>query len=93
MKMPTRPAGRLPLPEGLTETEAPGGWYAIAVHAGRLDRLDNTARKIIEEWLPHGGFRQTEGPILERYLTDPRETAEADLRTEVCIPIQPDPIE
>ncbi len=83
----------LPLPEGAIETEAPGGWHAAAVHPGAYDKLDETIEKILEEWLPHSGFRRAGGPIIERYLTDPRETPEADLRTEVCIPVQPDPIE
>ncbi len=83
----------LPLPDGLIETEAPGGWYAVAVHAGAYDRLPETVERILAEWLPHGGFRRGEGPIIERYLNDPRETPEADLRTEVCIPVRPDPIE
>lgn len=83
----------LPLPEGLAETEAPGGWHAVAVHAGAYDQLAETAGKILKEWLPHGGFRRAGGPIIERYLNDPRETPEADLRTEVCVPVQPDPIE
>ncbi len=83
----------LPLPEGLTETEASGGWHAAAVHAGAYDRLGETIEKILNEGLPHSGFRRAGGPIIERYLTDPRETPEADLRTEVCIPVRPDPVE
>lgn len=82
-----------PLPEGLNETEAPGGWYAVAVHEGAYDILYRTVDKILQEWLPYGGFRRGDGPILERYLNDPRETPEENLRTEVCLPIQPDPIE
>ncbi|MEE9274959.1 MAG: GyrI-like domain-containing protein [bacterium] len=82
-----------PVPEGLAESESPGGWYAVALHEGGFDRLGETLRRIREEWLPHGGFRRREGPILERYLNDPRETAEEDLRTEVCLPVAPDPIE
>ena len=83
----------LPLPEGFTETEAPGGWHAVAVHPGAYDRIDETIKKILEEWLPYSGFRRAGGPIIERYLTDPRETPETGLRTEVCVPVHPDPIE
>jgi len=82
-----------PLPEGLHETEAPGGWYAAAVHAGPYDGIEETLRLILDEWLPHGGFRRREGPIAERLLTDPREAAEAELRTEILVPLRPDPIE
>lgn len=81
------------LPEGLAEAEAPGGWYAVAVHPGAYDRMGETLGRILENWLPHSGFRRREGPVVERYLNDPRETAEEDLRTEVCVPVSPDPIE
>ncbi len=81
-----------PLPGGLLETEAPGGWYAATIHAGTYDRIEETLRRLLEEWLPGGGFRRREGPIVERYLVDPREGTEADLRTEISIPVQPDPV-
>lgn len=86
------PAG-FPLPEGFNEADAPGGWHAVTVHLGAYDRLSDTVEKILSGWLPHSGFRRADGPIVEVYLNDPRETKEEDLQTEVCIPIQPDPIE
>jgi predicted transcriptional regulator YdeE len=81
------------IPEGLGEIEMPGGWYAGAVHEGAYDRFGGTLRRIEEEWLPHSGFRRVAGPAVERYLNDPREVPEAGLRTEVCLPVAPDPIE
>jgi hypothetical protein len=82
-----------PVPPGLTEIEMPGGWYAGAVHEGAYDRIGETLRRLEEEWLPHGGFRRVAGPVIERYLNDPREVPEEELRTEVCLPVAPDPIE
>ncbi len=82
-----------PLPEGLIECEAPAGWYAAAIHEGAYDRIDDTLRRMEEEWLPHSGFRRGESPLLERYLTDPREVPEAGLLSEICLPVEPDPIE
>ncbi len=82
-----------PVPERLSEIEMPGGWYAGAVHKGAYDRIGDTLRRIEEEWLPYGGFRRVAGPVVERYLNDPREVPEAGLRTEVCLPVAPDPIE
>lgn len=80
-------------PEGLLDRNIEGGWYAAAIHEGGYDTIQDTCAEITEKWLPHSGFRRREGPLLERYLTDPRESAEADLRTEVCVPVAPDPIE
>ncbi len=53
----------------------------------------DTLRALVEEWLPHSGFRRRSGPVLERYLNDPREATEEELRTEVCLPVSPDPVE
>lgn len=86
------PGGR-PAPDGLSPADMPGGWYAVAVHEGGYDGIGDTIRRMIDEWLPHGGFRRVEGPVVERYLNDPRDTPEGALRTEICLPVVPDPIE
>lgn len=78
-----------PLPEGLREAEAPGGWYAVALHEGAYGRLEESLRHVLAEWLPRAGFLRREGPSIERLLTDPRSAAEADLRTEVLVPVEP----
>ncbi len=83
----------LPLPRALHEARAPGGWYAVATHEGGYDAMGDTVEGVLTGWLPHSGFRRKEGPLIYRYVTDPRETAEADLRTEICVPVRPDPIE
>ncbi|MBI4250943.1 MAG: GyrI-like domain-containing protein [Candidatus Tectomicrobia bacterium] len=82
-----------PLPTGLREAEAPGGWYAASLHEGPYDRIGEALRLLLEEGLPHGGLRRREGPAVERLLTDPRTVGEADLRTEVLVPVQADPVE
>ena len=81
-----------PLPAGLREAWAPGGWYAAALHEGPYDRIEETLRLILNEWLPQGGFRRREGPVVERLLTDPRKAGEAELRTELLVPVQPEPV-
>ncbi|MBT7856441.1 MAG: GyrI-like domain-containing protein, partial [Nitrospinaceae bacterium] len=86
------PGGRS-APEGLIPADMPGGWYAVAVHEGGYDRIGDTITTMVDEWLPHGGFRRAKGPVVERYLNDPRETPEEALRTEICLPVAPDPIE
>lgn len=83
----------LPRPEELHETNFPGGWHAVGVHTGGYEALCVTLGEMLEQWLPHSGFKRREGPVVYRYITDPRETAEADIRTEICVPVQPDPIE
>ncbi len=89
-----RPASsEFPLPHGLEVVDFRGGWYAVSIHRGGYDTLGTTLRNVLAHWLPHGGFARREAALLYRYLTDPRETSEADARTEVCVPVRPDPIE
>ncbi len=83
----------LPVPEGLHETDFPGGWHAMGTHVGGYEALRLTLGEMLGKWLPHSGFKRREGPLVYRYITDPRETTEADTRTEICVPVQPDPIE
>ena len=83
----------LPRPEELHETNFMGGWHAVGTHTGGYDTLRLTLGEMLDKWLPHSGFKRREGPVMYRYMTDPRETAEADTRTEICVPVQPDPIE
>ncbi len=82
----------LPAPEGLYEASVPEGWYAVATHHGGYDALGDTLRDVLTRWLPHSGFKRREGPFMYQYVTDPRETAEENLRTEICVPVQPDPV-
>lgn len=83
----------LPAPAELHEAAAPGGWYAAAAHHGGYDAMGDALEDVLARWLPHSGFRRAEGPVVYLYLTDPREAAEADLRTEIRVPVVPDPIE
>ena len=83
----------LPAPGELHETNLPGGWHAVGTHIGGYDTICDTVEKMLTQWLPHSGFKRREGPLMHRYITDPRETREADIRTEICVPVQPDPIE
>ena len=86
-------SGGRPAPDGLSPADMPGGWYAVSVHEGGFEAIGDTIRRMTDEWLPHGGFLRVEGPVVERYLNDPRGTPEGALRTEICLPVAPDPIE
>jgi len=82
-----------PLSEGLAEFELPGGLYAVAVHEGAYDKIAQTLEGMLKKWLPQSGFSRGDGPVIERYLNDPRGVPEEGLRTEVCLPVTPDPVE
>ena len=77
------PASSLPV----VERDVAGGRYAIAIHRGSYATLSETYLDLIGRWLPTTTLTPTDAPILERYLNDPRQTPEAQLRTEVCLPL------
>ncbi len=81
----TFPTGETSLP--VTERWVEGGRYAIAVHRGTYATLSATYLSLIGHWLPTTNELPTDAPILERYLNDPTQTKEADLLTEVCLPL------
>jgi AraC family transcriptional regulator len=95
----TTPAGELrsdaglvvpegvPLPDGLTEVRIPAGRYAKAVHAGPYQQLGDAWSRLMGGWLPASGQRMAAGPSYEVYRNTPMDTAPADLRTELYLPL------
>ena len=75
------------LPTGLTEMHVPGGRYAHTLHVGPYERLGDTWARFMGEWLPASGHRVAATPAYEIYLNDPRTTPNAELRTELYIPL------
>lgn len=78
----------LPMPDGLIEQWVTAGRYACTVHNGPYEQLGDTWSRFMGEWLPACGHTLGQGPSYERYLNNPSNTAPADLRTEICIPIR-----
>jgi effector-binding domain-containing protein len=63
----------------------PARQYAVYVHKGSYSQLDNFYRVILQN-IPKG-YNLDEGMILERYHNSPTDTIEAELLTEVLLPI------
>lgn len=55
------------LPEGFRLVQVPPGRYAVFIHEGSLERLDETLSYIHELWLPGSGHALRDAPHLERY--------------------------
>lgn len=68
--------------------EVGGGEYAVAVHEGPYEKFMETYSAIYGGFLSEQGCRPGEGPCLEFYLNSPESTPPAELRTEVCVPIE-----
>jgi len=77
------------LPEGLDEHRLPAGRYACFLHVGPYEQLGDAWSRFMGQWLPHSGERMAEGTSFEIYLNTPAEVPQAELRTELYIPLAP----
>lgn len=75
------------LPDDLVVRSIPGGRFAIATHRGPYAQLGRTYLGLLGHSLPFRNVELTADPIVEHYVTDPRDTAPDDLVTEVCVRI------
>ena len=74
------------LPEGLREVVIPAGRYALGVHVGPYAGLGGAWERMMGQWLPASGERLApQATTFERYLNDPSQTPEAELRTQLAI--------
>ena len=68
--------------------QLPAARFAVALHVGPHRDVDRSYAALGTYAAAHG--RDGAGPVRERYLTDPFDTADAALwRTEVCWPLAP----
>ena len=76
-------------PEGCELITLEGGDEAVATHRGPYARLPESYRELFSEWLPSSGREAAHRPCHEAYLNDASTTPEADLLTEICLPLVP----
>ncbi|WP_317932220.1 AraC family transcriptional regulator [Halioxenophilus sp. WMMB6] len=73
---------------GVTTGFIPGGRCVRVRHLGSLDNLDQTVYPIYREWLPAQGEEPGDFPCFFHYLNFVHEVAEAELMTDVYIPLK-----
>ena len=77
-----------PLPATLGEERLPAGRYACAVHVGPYERVGDAWSRFMGEWLPRSGERMApDGTCFEVYLNTPADVPQAQLKTELYIPL------
>ena len=74
---------------GLERIVVPAGAWALHELAGPHTRINTAFDAVYSRWMPASGYEPDERPTLEHYLNSPRDTAPADLRTELLVPIRP----
>ncbi|MFM9923596.1 GyrI-like domain-containing protein [Variovorax sp. H27-G14] len=68
--------------------ELPAGRYALHCLAGPYSRINAAVNALYARWLPASGWEPDDRPTLEHYLNSPRTATQAELRTELLIPIR-----
>ena len=65
-----------------------GGEYAVLLHTGPYADLKAAYQWLYGDWLRHSGREAANAPPFELYLNSPMDTAPADLRTELYLPLR-----
>lgn len=66
----------------------PAGEHAVIIHQGPYDRMEETYKAVMGEWLPQSGRGLGDGPSFEVYRNDPERTPPEELLTDVCVPLR-----
>jgi AraC family transcriptional regulator len=77
----------LPIEAPVRATEIAGGSYAVLRHKGPYADMPKTYLWLYGTWLLQSGKEIGDGPILEEYLNNPRDTPPTELLTEICLPL------
>lgn len=74
-------------PDDLQEKSVPGGFHAVVTHIGPYATLGAAYDWLYGTWLPASGYLPSDQPTFEVYRNSPMDTAPADLRTEIFLPL------
>jgi AraC family transcriptional regulator len=72
----------------MTLGSLPGGEYAIFIHQGPYEALEDTYKIIMGQWAPTSGREFADTPWFEVYRNDPTTTPPAQLITDIHIPLK-----
>ena len=78
----------LPVETPVEPTEIAGGSYAVLRHKGPYADMRAPYQWLYGTWLLQSGKEIADGPILEEYLNNPRDTPPTELLTEICLPLR-----
>lgn len=73
---------------GIVNSVIPGGRCAVLRHLGSYEGLSAGAHYLYGEWLPDSGEELRDFPLFFHYLNLIQETEEADLITDIYLPLQ-----
>ena len=76
------------LPAEVEVRTLPACRYAVHRLSGSYDGIHRTYQRLFGDWLPGSGEEVAELPCMEVYLNDCRALPEAELETDLCIPLK-----
>ncbi|ABS77976.1 AraC family transcriptional regulator [Coxiella burnetii] len=76
---------QLKLEGNVIEKRLPAGRYAVAMHEGSRDNIDDTIYGLYRDWLPNSGEELGDLPCIFCYYNFDHEVAETELRTECWV--------
>ncbi len=82
----TVPEGTVP-PDGIRMLEIAGGRHAVLRHTGPYAELEDTYRRLYQDWLPASGQEPADRPCFEEYLNDCRALPPAEWETDLFLPL------
>ncbi len=65
-----------------------GGTYAVLKHRGPYADMRSTYEWLFGCWVMSSGYQLADKPLVEVYLNSPKDTAPADLETEMWLPLK-----
>ena len=83
-------ATRLPVRAAAGETDVRGGRHAVLRHKGPYATMRSAYQWFYGAWLTQSGEEVADAPVFEEYLNNPRDTAPADLLTDIYLPLKRD---
>jgi len=81
------PGASVPAP--LQSFELGGCTCAVLRHRGPYATMRAAYQWLYGRWLVESGYRTADAPVFEEYLNNPRDTAPADLLTDIFLPLAP----
>ena len=77
--------------DGIVLDSISAGRYAVHTHRGPYRGISPTYRRLFKEWLPDSGEAVDNRPCMEIYRNSPLDTPEAELVTDLYVPLRAAP--
>lgn len=85
--LPPRVQAAVTVSAPVNVTSVRGGEYAVLRHKGPYSDMRAAYEWLYGTWLVQSGREAADAPVFEEYLNSPKDTAPAELVTEICLPL------